>query len=149
MNRSGRALPSITAYAVRADLVQEAGIQFERLEGVIHELLREYRRTLQSDRRHLLEEFRMVDLARKVVGVGSVGTRCWIVLLLGRDGEDPLFLQIKEAQASVLEPYLGKSDSFDRALAEFAVAYADQNERDHAAVRQAADEGRIAVREGL
>src|SRR5437764_1443190 len=51
----------------------------------------------------------MVDLARKVVGVGSVGTRCWIVLLLGRDGDDPLFLQIKEAQASVLEPYLGKS----------------------------------------
>ncbi len=93
-----------------ADLAQEAGIQFERLEGVIHELLREYRRTLQSDRRHLLEEFRMVDLARKVVGVGSVGTRCWIVLLLGRDGEDPLFLQIKEAQASVLEPYLGKSE---------------------------------------
>ena len=225
-----------------ADLAQEAGIQFERLEGVIHELFREYRETLQSDRRHLLEEFRMVDLARKVVGVGSVGTRCWIVLLLGRDGDDPLFLQIKEAQASVLEPYLGKSeyenhgervvagqqlmqatsdiflgwlhsketldgaerdffvrqlwdwktsvdldtilpeglelygevcgfllaraharsgdriaiasylgksDSFDRALAEFAVAYADQNERDHAAARQAADEGRIAVREGL
>src|SRR3954471_22117668 len=52
----------------------------------------------------------MVDLARKVVGVGSVGTRCWIVLLLGRDGEDPLFLQIKEAQASVLEPYLGTSE---------------------------------------
>jgi uncharacterized protein (DUF2252 family) len=225
-----------------ADLAQEAGIQFERLEGVIHELLREYRRTLQSDRRHLLEEFRMVDLARKVVGVGSVGTRCWIVLLLGRDGEDPLFLQIKEAQASVLEPYLGKSeyenhgervvagqrlmqatsdiflgwlhstetldgaerdffvrqlwdwktsvdldtilpeglelygqvcgfllaraharsgdriaiasylgkgDTFDRALVEFAVAYADQNERDHAALRTAADEGRIPVQEGL
>src|SRR5439155_1168823 len=92
-----------------ADLAQEAGIQFERLEGVIHELFREYRETLQSDRRHLLEEFRMVDLARKVVGVGSVGTRCWILLLLGRDGDDPLFLQIKEAQASVLEPYLGKS----------------------------------------
>ena len=52
----------------------------------------------------------MVDLARKVVGVGSVGTRCWIVLLLGRDGDDPLFLQVKEAQASVLEPYLGKSE---------------------------------------
>src|SRR4051812_10459344 len=216
-----------------SDLAQEAGIQFERLESVIHELFREYRRTLQPDRRHLLEEFRMVDLARKVVGVGSVGTRCWIVLLLGRDGDDPLFLQIKEAQASVLEPYLGKSkyenhgervvagqrlmqatsdillgwvhsketldgaerdffvrqlwdwktsvdldtirpkgpelygracgfllaraharsgdriaiasylgkgDTFDRALAEFAVAYADQNERDHAALRAAADE---------
>jgi uncharacterized protein (DUF2252 family) len=225
-----------------ADLAAEAGLPFERLEGVIHQLFREYRRTLQPDRRHLLEEFRMVDLARKVVGVGSVGTRCWIVLLLGRDSNDPLFLQIKEAQASVLEPYLGKSqhknhgqrvvagqrlmqatsdillgwvhtketldgaerdffvrqlwdwktsvnldtilplglelygqvcgfllaraharsgdriaiasylgkgDTFDRALAEFAVAYADQNERDHAALRTAADEGRIPVQEGL
>ena len=225
-----------------ADLAEEAGIQFEWLEGVVHGLFRQYRETLQDDRRHLLEEFRMVDLARKVVGVGSVGTRCWILLLLGRDGDDPLFLQIKEAQASVLEPYLGKSefanhgqrvvagqrlmqatsdiflgwlhsketldgaerdffvrqlwdwktsvdldtilpaglelygsvcgfllaraharsgdriaiasylgksDTFDRALAEFAVAYADQNERDHAALRQAADERRIPVREGL
>ena len=56
---------------------------------------------------HLLEEYRLVDVARKVVGVGSVGTRAWIVLLLGRDGEDPLFLQVKEAQASVLEPFAG------------------------------------------
>jgi len=225
-----------------ADLAADAGISFERLERVIHQLFREYRSTLQEDRRHLLEEFRMVDLARKVVGVGSVGTRCWIVLLLGRDSEDPLFLQIKEAQESVLEPYLGKSqyknhgqrvvagqrlmqatsdiflgwvhsketldgaerdffvrqlwdwktsvdldtilphglelyaevcgsllaraharsgdriaiasylgkgDTFDRALAEFAVAYADQNERDHDALRKAADEGRIPVQEGL
>jgi hypothetical protein len=225
-----------------ADLAKDAGIRFEQLEGVIHGLFREYRRTLQDDRRHLLEEFRMVDLARKVVGVGSVGTRCWILLLLGRDGDDPLFLQVKEAQASVLEPYLGKSefanhgqrvvagqrlmqstsdiflgwlrsdvtldgaerdffvrqlwdwktsvdldtilpeglalygevcgfllaraharsgdriaissylgksDTFDRALAEFAVAYADQNERDHAALKQAADESRIPVQEGL
>jgi uncharacterized protein (DUF2252 family) len=225
-----------------ADLAQEAGIQFDVLEGVLRGLFRQYRETLQADRRHLLEEFRMVDLARKVVGVGSVGTRCWILLLLGRDGDDPLFLQIKEAQASVLEPYLGKSefenhgervvagqrlmqatsdiflgwlhtkdtfdsaerdffvrqlwdwktsvdldtilpkglelygevcgfllaraharsgdriaissylgksDTFDRALAEFAVAYADQNERDYAALRQAADEGGITVQEGL
>jgi uncharacterized protein (DUF2252 family) len=225
-----------------SDLVADAGISFERLERVIHQLFREYRSTLQEDRRHLLEEFRMVDLARKVVGVGSVGTRCWIVLLLGRDSDDPLFLQIKEAQESVLEPYLGKSqyknhgqrvvagqrlmqatsdiflgwvhsketldgaerdffvrqlwdwktsvdldtilphglelygqicgfllaraharsgdriaiasylgkgDTFDRALTEFAVAYADQNERDHAALRKAADEGRIPVQEGL
>jgi uncharacterized protein (DUF2252 family) len=225
-----------------ADLAADAGLSFERLEGVIHQLFREYRQTLQPDRRHLLEEFRIVDLARKVVGVGSVGTRCWILLLLGRDSNDPLFLQIKEAQASVLEPYLGKSeytnhgervvagqrlmqatsdillgwvhsketldgaerdffvrqlwdwktsvdldvilpkglelygqvcgfllaraharsgdriaiasylgkgDTFDRALAEFAVAYADQNERDHAALRTAADEGRIPVQEGL
>jgi uncharacterized protein (DUF2252 family) len=225
-----------------ADLATEAGLPFERLESVVHQLFREYRRTLQQDRRHLLEEFRMVDLARKVVGVGSVGTRCWILLLLGRDSNDPLFLQIKEAQASVLEPYLGKSqyknhgqrvvagqrlmqatsdillgwvhsketldgaerdffvrqlwdwktsvdldtilplglelygqvcgfllaraharsgdriaiasylgkgDTFDRALAEFAVAYADQNERDHAALRTAAGEGRIPVQEGV
>jgi uncharacterized protein (DUF2252 family) len=225
-----------------ADLAKDAGISFERLESVIHQLFREYRRTLQPDRRHLLEEFRLVDLARKVVGVGSVGTRCWILLLLGRDSDDPLFLQIKEAQGSVLEPclgksqyknhgqrvvagqrlmqatsdiflgwvhsketldgaerdffvrqlwdwktsvdldtilprglelygdvcgfllarahacsgdriaiasYLGKGDTFDQALAEFAVAYADQNERDHAALQQAANEGRIPVQEGL
>ena len=225
-----------------ADLAAEAGIQPERLEAVIRQLFREYRGTLQQDRRHLLEEFRLVDLARKVVGVGSVGTRCWILLLLGRDGDDPLFLQIKEASASVLEPYLGKTeysnhgrrivvgqrlmqatsdiflgwvraketldgderdfyvrqlwdwktsvdldtilpkglelyggvcgfllaraharsgdriaiasylgkgDAFDRALAEFAVAYADQNERDHAALRKAAVEGRIPVSEGV
>jgi uncharacterized protein (DUF2252 family) len=224
------------------DLAKDAGVQFEWLEGLIHGLFREYRDSLQDDRRHLLEEFRMVDLARKVVGVGSVGTRCWILLLLGRDGDDPLFLQIKEAQASVLEPYLGKSgyanhgqrvvagqrlmqttsdiflgwlrsketldgverdffvrqlwdwktsadldtilpeglelygevcgfllaraharsgdriavasylgkgDGFDRAVAEFAIAYADQNERDHAAVQAAAKDGRIRVLEGL
>ncbi len=72
-------------------------------------LLRSYRRTLQGDHRHLLERFRYVDAARKVVGVGSVGTRAWIVLMLGSDDRDPLFLQAKEAQASVLEPFLGKS----------------------------------------
>jgi len=212
------------------------------IREAMNETLGAYVDSLSLDRRRLLARYRIVDAARKVVGVGSVGTRCWIVLLLGRDGEDPLFLQIKEAQASVLEPYLGKSeydnhgervvagqrlmqatsdiflgwlhsketldgaerdffvrqlwdwktsvdldtilpeglelygevcgfllaraharsgdriaiasylgksDSFDRALAEFAVAYADQNERDYAAVRQAADEGRIAVQEGL
>jgi uncharacterized protein (DUF2252 family) len=75
----------------------------------IHDLIRSYRRTLQGDRKHLLEDFRFVHLARKVVGVGSVGTRAWIVLMLGRDGQDPLFLQAKEAQASVLEPFVGKS----------------------------------------
>ena len=72
-------------------------------------VIRSYRRTLQGDRRHLLERFRFVDAARKVVGVGSVGTRAWIVLFVGRDDEDPLLLQMKEAQASVLEPFLGKS----------------------------------------
>jgi uncharacterized protein (DUF2252 family) len=68
-----------------------------------------YRHSLQPDRRHLLEGYQLVDFARKVVGVGSVGTRCWIALLLGKDTDDPLFLQIKEAEASVLEPYAGKS----------------------------------------
>ena len=204
-------------------------------------MLRSYRRTLPSDRRHLLERFRYADAARKVVGVGSVGTRAWIVLLLGHDDGDPLFLQLKEAEASVLEPYLGASrhaqhgqrvvegqrlmqtasdimlgwvrmrgpdgvdrdyyvrqlwdgkgsaiveamdpvamaeyaeicgwtlahaharsgdavaiaaylgagDAFDRALAAFAEAYADQNEADYAAFRDAVEAGRIAAETGL
>jgi uncharacterized protein (DUF2252 family) len=70
---------------------------------------RGYRRTLQGDRKRLLERFRYVHAARKVVGVGSVGTRAWIMLMVGRDNDDPLFLQLKEAQPSVLEPFLGKS----------------------------------------
>jgi uncharacterized protein (DUF2252 family) len=68
-----------------------------------------YKSTLQPDRRHLLDNYELVDIARKVVGVGSVGTRCFIVLLLGRDENDPLFLQVKEAESSVLEPFVGKS----------------------------------------
>jgi uncharacterized protein (DUF2252 family) len=75
----------------------------------IRDQFRAYRATLQDDRRHLLERFEIVDAARKVVGVGSVGTRAFIILLQGRDARDPLFLQIKEATASVLEPYVGKS----------------------------------------
>jgi uncharacterized protein (DUF2252 family) len=212
----------------------------QELEGA-RLVIREYRRTLIGDRRHLLERFRLVDAARKVVGVGSVGTRAFILLFLGRDDDDPLFLQMKEAQASVLEPflgrsgfanhgqrvvegqrlmqaasdtmlgwihatgvdgverdfylrqlwdskgsaqgevmqpktmeayaeicgqtlaraharsgdavaissYLGTSDVFDRALAVFAEAYADQNERDCAALKAAADAGRIEVQTGL
>jgi uncharacterized protein (DUF2252 family) len=204
-------------------------------------VIRSYRRTLQEDRRHLLERFRFVDAARKVVGVGSVGTRAWIVLFAGRDNDDPLILQMKEAQSSVLEPFLGKSafansgqrvvegqrlmqaasdmmlgwfrtegldglerdfyvrqlwdskgsalvdvmkpqqmmiyarvcgqtlaraharsgdavaiasylgtsDSFDRALATFAEAYADQNERDYEELKAAAGSGRITVESGL
>jgi uncharacterized protein (DUF2252 family) len=81
----------------------------QQLDDYVHGVIRSYRRSLQGDRRHLLERFRYVHAARKVVGVGSVGTRAWIVLLLGRDGEDPLLLQAKEAQPSVLEPFLGKS----------------------------------------
>ena len=79
------------------------------IEAFARGVIRGYRRTLQGDRRHLLERFRYVHAARKVVGVGSVGTRAWIILMLGRDNEDPLFLQLKEAQPSVLEPFLGKS----------------------------------------
>ncbi len=204
-------------------------------------LLRNYRRTLSGDRRKLIERFRYVDAARKVVGVGSVGTRAWIVLMTGRDNNDPLFLQAKEAQTSVLEPFLGKSefanhgqrvvegqrlmqaasdimlgwirakgvdgqerdfyirqlwdakgsalidvmepnamlvyaklcgqalakaharagdavaiasylgssDVFDRAIAVFAERYADQNERDYQALKDAADSGRISVQSGL
>jgi uncharacterized protein (DUF2252 family) len=224
------------------ELAQQAGIPADRIVASLHGLYRRYRRTLQGDRRHLSEQFRWLDVARKVVGVGSVGTRCWIVLLVGRDNDDPLFLQVKEAQPSVLEPYLGKSryvnqgqrvvegqrlmqavsdiflgwvradetldgvprdfffrqlwdwktsvdldtilprglelyghvcgfllaraharsgdriaiaaylgksEAFDRALLEFARAYADQTERDHDALRQAAGAGRIAAQSGL
>jgi uncharacterized protein (DUF2252 family) len=76
----------------------------------LRQLIRVYRASLEPDRRVLLEEFELHDMARKVVGVGSVGTRAWIVLMMGRDNKDPLFLQIKEAEASVLEPYLGSSE---------------------------------------
>jgi uncharacterized protein (DUF2252 family) len=72
-------------------------------------LLRAYQKSLPDDRRRLLEQFQTADVARKVVGIGSLGLRCWIVLLAGRGADDLLFLQYKEAQASVLEPYLGKS----------------------------------------
>ena len=91
------------------DLAATYGLSADEAEGAIHEQFRAYRATLQADRRHLLEQFQIVDAARKVVGVGSVGTRAFIVLLQGRDAEDPLFLQIKEATASVLEPYVRRS----------------------------------------
>jgi uncharacterized protein (DUF2252 family) len=81
-----------------------------RLDAAVHAILRYYGSTLPSDRRRLLERYRYVDAARKVVGVGSVGTRVWIILMLGRDDGDPLFLQMKEAQRSVLEPHLGPSE---------------------------------------
>jgi len=218
-----------------------AGAAGRGFEEKIRNLLQAYSRSLQYDRRILLEEYRYADMARKVVGVGSVGTRAWIILLLGRNNGDPLFLQVKEAQASVLEPhlgrsdfrnhgrrvvegqrmmqaasdiflgwvhdpeegdgvardyyirqlwdwktsidleglspyglevygkacgwtlaraharsgdrvaiasYLGKSDVFDRAVADFAIAYADLNERDHVALREAVDSGRIKAEAG-
>ena len=89
----------------------------DALYSELRDLVRKYRRSLQSDRRHLLEQFALVHMARKVVGVGSVGTRAWILLFDGGDGVDPLVLQAKEAQRSVLTDYVGRSK------------YANQGER--------------------
>jgi uncharacterized protein (DUF2252 family) len=212
------------------------------LEEELKGLIAQYQRTLTPDRKYLLEQFEFCDMARKVVGVGSVGTRCWIILMLGRDTADPLFLQVKEAEPSVLSrfvgasryanqgqrvvagqrlmqaasdiflgwqrmkagldgrtrdfyvrqlrdwkfsveiqllrpeglqlygalcgwtlaraharsgdriaiaAYLGGSDVFDRAIAKFAVAYADQNERDYQALVDAAKSGRVTAEHGL
>jgi uncharacterized protein (DUF2252 family) len=212
------------------------------LEAQVTDLLAKYRRTLETDRRILIDQFEFCDLARKVVGVGSVGTRCWIALMLGRDTKDPLFLQVKEAEASVLSRYVGASrhanqgqrvvagqrlmqatsdiflgwqrtpagldgkprdfyvrqlrdwkfsldiesmvprgmrlygelcgwtlaraharsgdriaiaaylggaDVFDKAISQFAVAYADQNEKDHQSLVDAAAAGRITAEPGL
>src|SRR4051794_21090838 len=91
------------------DLAATYGLSGEQAEEAIREQFRAYRATLQPDRRALLQRFRFVDAACKVVGVGSVGTRAFIVLLQGRDDEDPLFLQVKEASASVLEDHLTRS----------------------------------------
>jgi uncharacterized protein (DUF2252 family) len=91
------------------ELAATYGIAENEVDEVLRQQFRAYRATLQLDRRHLLERFEFVDVARKVVGVGSVGTRAFIVLLQGRDTEDPLFLQVKEATASVLEQHLPKS----------------------------------------
>ncbi len=210
-------------------------------ESQLSDLIGKYGRTLQADRRFLLGEYEPADMARKVVGVGSVGTRCWIVLMLGKNESDPLFLQVKEAQVSVLSrfvgpskytnqgqrvvagqqlmqassdiflgwqraegldgktrdfyvrqlrdwkysidiqtlrprgmrmyaelcgwtlarahacsgdgiaiaAYLGASDVFDRAIAEFAAAYADQNARDFKSLNAAIDSGRITAERGL
>ena len=73
----------------------------------VDELFEQYRRTLQGDRQFLFQRYRLADMARKVVGVGSVGTRCWIFLFQNPEGTDPLFLQLKEAQQSVLAPFAG------------------------------------------
>lgn len=205
------------------------------------DLITQFRRSLQNDRRFLLEQFEFADMARKVVGVGSVGTRCWIVLMLGRDERDPLFLQVKEAEPAVLSrfagaskyanqgqrvvagqrlmqassdiflgwqradgtdgqsrdyyvrqlrdwkfsvdtdamappglrmygalcgwalarahacsgdriaiaAYLGSSDAFDTAITQFATAYADQNDRDYAALVAAIDSGQVPAERGM
>jgi uncharacterized protein (DUF2252 family) len=92
-----------------AELFERYGVSAEDVQHAVHQEYRAYRATLQADRRHLLEKFELVDMARKVVGVGSVGTRAFIILLQGRDEQDPLFLQVKEATQSVLEDHLPKS----------------------------------------
>ena len=94
-----------------------ADVQADAIYKEIRAVLGKYRRTLQSDRRHLLEQFTLVQVARKVVGVGSVGTRAWVLLMDALDGVEPLFLQAKEAQPSVLAEYCGRSQ------------YANQGER--------------------
>jgi uncharacterized protein (DUF2252 family) len=86
------------------------GSDREEMFEFLHGQMRAYGESLRLDQRRLLEQFRLANFARKVVGVGSVGTRAWIALLLGSDGEDPLFLQLKEAEASVLEEFLGPSE---------------------------------------
>jgi Uncharacterized protein conserved in bacteria (DUF2252) len=228
------------------ELAEEQGIKVD-LKPLLEGLIEEYRRSVHPEVRRLVDRYRYVDAAHKVVGVGSVGTRCWIVLLLGRDEEDPLFLQVKETGPSVLEPYaghqgfrhqgrrvvegqrlmqaasdillgwltgpglvgqglgrvgkrefyvrqlwdgkgsaeierfdvegmqvyatlcggtlaraharsgdpieiasyLGGGDGFDRAIADFSEAYADQNEQDFKAFSAAADSGRIEARADL
>ena len=87
-----------------------ADVEADRFEEGMQEVLANYRKSLPEDRGRLLDRYRYMDLARKVVGVGSVGTRAWIVLMVGRDSGDPLFLQAKEARPSVLEPFAGKSE---------------------------------------
>jgi uncharacterized protein (DUF2252 family) len=91
------------------DLGAVYGLSGDEIERAVRKEFRAYRATLRDDQRRLLERFEILDVARKVVGVGSVGTRAFIVLLQGRDQQDPLFLQVKEATASVLEGYLPRS----------------------------------------
>jgi uncharacterized protein (DUF2252 family) len=94
------------------DLLDDADV--EALQDRMPGYMQAYKATLQPDRRHLLSAYRAVDLAHKVVGVGSVGTRAWILLMLGRDASDPLFLQLKEAGRSVLEPFAGRGGPKNR-----------------------------------
>jgi uncharacterized protein (DUF2252 family) len=91
--------------------IEELGLDGEPslIREALMAMFAEYRQTLQGDRQHLLSGYQPVDLAHKVVGVGSVGMQAWILLLLGHDSSDPLFLQVKEAESSVLEPFVGPS----------------------------------------
>jgi uncharacterized protein (DUF2252 family) len=96
-------------YRIKDDPPLIAHMDDEELTEQLKGLVEAYRPTVQEDRRVLLRKYHCIDVAQKVVGVGSVGTRCYVVLLLGNDSNDPLLLQIKEAQASVLERHLGPS----------------------------------------
>src|SRR5208282_2967478 len=119
--RQRKAIDKVMAKARTRDSMQEVAKLTHLVDGrpqiianppllvPIADLLAKYRRTLETDRRYLLEQFEFGGMARKVVGVGSVGTRCWIVLMLGRNDADPLLLQIKEAEASVLSRFVGAS----------------------------------------
>lgn len=104
------AMPVAGQYRIKDDPPLIVHLDDEELNQQLKELVLSYRPTVQEDRRVLLSKYRCVDVAQKVVGVGSVGTRCYVVLLLGNDSSDPLFLQIKQAQNSVLEQHLGPSD---------------------------------------
>lgn len=112
-----RIFPRLTAqvngqygqYAIKDDPPLIVHLDDKALTDALRELVEGYVASLPDDRQVLLSRYRVLDLAQKVVGVGSVGTRCYVALLLGDDGNDPLFLQVKEAQASVLERYLGES----------------------------------------
>jgi uncharacterized protein (DUF2252 family) len=99
------------------ELIEREGVDPSEVEASVIGILEQYRSTLSEDRRALIDSYRPVHIAHKVVGVGSVGTRAWLALMVGRDKGDPLFLQVKEAQRSVLEPYAAPS------------AYANQGER--------------------
>jgi len=90
------------------DLVPD--LEAKQLQEGLHVLVEEYKASLSGNLRHLIGRYEFADAARQVVGVGSVGTRSWVVLMLGRDRDDPLFLQAKEAKRSVLEPFVGKSE---------------------------------------
>jgi uncharacterized protein (DUF2252 family) len=105
-----RSDPPLLVPARELATAADPGSDLEALHETIAKALRSYRTTLSSERRRLLEDYRFIELARKVVGVGSVGTRAWVALFLGRDSNDPLFLQIKEAGASVLEGFAGRSE---------------------------------------
>jgi len=100
-----RSDPPLVVPAVELDFLQEIHVHAQAMR-----VLSDYVASLPEDRGHLVTRYRYADIARKVVGVGSVGTRAWIVLLLGRDDQDPLILQVKEAQASVLETHLGERE---------------------------------------